>query len=252
MVKYFPDIVDVAFTAKMEDELDGIENDVASVEEVLSSFYENFAKNLDYADKHVEKGEYEIPVETTDIPCDKCGAMLVIKTGRYGKFAACPNYPRCRNTKPLNADGTVDTSKADAQFETTDMTCELCGKPVVIRPGKFGAFYACEDYPTCKFTKPILRDIGVPCPKCGGKIVQKRGKNRMIFYSCEQYPTCDFSSWDIPQTETCPTCGNMLFRKKGKDYIFCHNKDCGYKREVEPMEAETQDMPAPDSHEDLT
>ena len=252
MVKYFPDIVDVAFTAKMEDELDGIENDVASVEEVLSSFYENFAKNLDYADKHVEKGEYEIPVETTDIPCDKCGAMLVIKTGRYGKFAACPNYPRCRNTKPLNADGTVDTSKADAQFETTDMTCELCGKPVVIRPGKFGAFYACEDYPTCKFTKPILRDIGVPCPKCGGKIVQKRGKNRMIFYSCEQYPTCDFSSWDIPQTETCPTCGNMLFRKKGKDYIFCHNKDCGYKREVEPMEAETQDLPAPESHEDLT
>ena len=125
--------------------------------------------------------------------------------------------------------------KAEAQFEKTDMTCELCGKPVIIRPGKYGAFYACEDYPTCKFTKPILRDIGVPCPKCGKKIVQKRGKNRMIFYSCEDYPACDFSSWDIPQTETCPNCGDLLYRKKGKDYIFCHNKDCGYKREVEPM-----------------
>ena len=235
MVKYFPDIVDIAFTAKMEDELDSIERDTSSVEDVLSSFYDNFAKNLDFADQNVEKGEYEIPVEETDIICEKCGSKLVIKTGRYGKFAACPNYPRCRNTKPLNADGTVDTAKAEAQFEKTDMTCELCGKPVIIRPGKYGAFYACEDYPTCKFTKPILRDIGVPCPKCGKKIVQKRGKNRMIFYSCEDYPACDFSSWDIPQTETCPNCGDLLYRKKGKDYIFCHNKDCGYKREVEPM-----------------
>ncbi|MBR5869532.1 MAG: type I DNA topoisomerase [Clostridia bacterium] len=239
MVKYFPDIVDIAFTAKMEDELDSIENDTSSVEDVLSSFYDNFAKNLEYADQNVEKGEYEIPVEETDIICEKCGSKLVIKTGRYGKFAACPNYPRCRNTKPLNADGTVDTTKTEAQFEKTDMTCELCGKPVVIRPGKYGAFYACEDYPTCKFTKPILRDIGVPCPKCGKKIVQKRGKNRMIFYSCEDYPSCDFSAWDIPQKESCPDCGNLLYRKKGKDYIFCHNKECNYRREVEPMTPDT-------------
>ena len=240
MVQYFPDIVDVAFTAKMEDELDDIEHDASSVEEVLSSFYQTFSENLDRADAAVERGAFEVPVEQTDIVCEKCGANLVIKTGRYGKFAACPNYPRCRNTKPLNADGTVDTAKAEVHYEQTDMTCELCGKPVVIRPGKFGAFYACEDYPNCKFTKPILRDIGVPCPKCGSKIVQKRGKNRMTFYSCEHYPDCDFSSWDIPQKEACPSCGAPLYRKKGKNFVFCHNKDCGYKCEVEPEGAVPQ------------
>lgn len=234
MVQYFPDIVDVAFTAKMEDELDGIEQGDSSVESVLSSFYTDFAEHLEQAEASVEKGAFDIPVEETDIICEKCGARLVIKSGRYGKFAACPNYPRCRNTKPLNADGTVDTSKAEEKFEPTDMICDLCGGHVVIRPGKYGAFYACEHYPTCKYTKPILHDIGVPCPKCGGKIVQKRGKNRMLFYSCEHYPECDFSSWDVPQAEKCPMCGEILFRKKGKNFIFCHNKSCGYKRECEP------------------
>ncbi|MBP3918254.1 MAG: type I DNA topoisomerase [Clostridia bacterium] len=239
MVEYFPDIVDVAFTAKMEDELDDIEQGDSSVEAVLSSFYADFAAHLEQADANVEKGAFDIPVEETDIVCEKCGANLVIKTGRYGKFAACPNYPRCRNTKPLNADGTVDLSKAEEKFEPTDLTCELCGGHVVMRPGKYGAFYACEHYPTCKYTKPLLRDIGVPCPKCGGKIVQKRGKNRMLFYSCEHYPSCDFSSWDIPQAETCPVCGEILYRKKGKNFIFCHNKDCNYKRECPPLETET-------------
>ncbi len=236
MVQYFPDIVDVAFTAKMEDDLDGIEQGNSSVEEVLQSFYGDFAKNLETADATVEKGTFDVPVEETDIVCEKCGANLVIKSGRYGKFAACPNYPRCRNTKPLNADGTVDLTKAEDKFEMTDLTCELCGGHVVMRPGKFGAFYACEHYPTCKYTKPILREIGVPCPKCGGKIIQKRGKNRMIFYSCEHYPTCDFSSWDVPQAENCPNCGNILFRKKGKNFIFCHEKDCGFKRDCTPEE----------------
>ncbi len=236
MVQYFPDIVDVAFTAKMEDDLDGIEQGNSSVEDVLQSFYGDFAQNLETADATVEKGTFDVPVEETDIVCEKCGANLVIKSGRYGKFAACPNYPRCRNTKPLNADGTVDLTKAEDKFEMTDMKCELCDGHVVIRPGKYGAFYACEHYPTCKFTKPILREIGVPCPKCGGKIIQKRGKNRMLFYSCEHYPTCDFSSWDIPQAESCPNCGNILFRKKGKNFIFCHEKDCGFKRDCTPEE----------------
>ncbi len=236
MVEYFPDIVDIAFTARMEDELDGIENGDSSVEDVLSSFYGDFADHLETASATVEKGEFDVPAEETDIVCEKCGANLVIKSGRYGKFAACPNYPRCRNTKPLASDGSVDTTKIEEKFEPTDMKCELCGSAMVLRPGKYGAFYACEHYPECKFTKPILRDIGVPCPKCGGKIIQKRGKNRMTFYSCEHYPECDFSSWDIPQNEHCPTCGDLLYRKKGKNFIFCHNKECGFKRECTPEE----------------
>ncbi len=239
MVKYFPDIVDIAFTANMEDALDNIEKGESSVEGVLSGFWTDFEKNLETADASVEKGAYELPVEETNIPCDKCGAMMIIKNGRYGKFAACPNYPACRNTKPLNSDGTVDTTRAEDKFEATDMICELCGKPMVLRPGKYGSFYACEDYPTCRNTKPILREIGVDCPKCGGKVVQKRGKNRMTFYSCEHYPDCDFSSWDIPQKEFCPDCGKILFRKKGKNFIFCHDKDCGYKRECAPEEIAT-------------
>ncbi len=244
MMEYFPDIVDVAFTANMEEELDDVENGEVTVEGLLDSFYTDFSKHLDTANSMVEKGAFDIPAEQTDIPCEKCGAMMIIKNGRYGKFAACPNYPTCRNAKPLNSDGTVDTAKAEIKFEQTDMTCELCGSPMVLRPGRYGAFYACEHYPECKFTKPILREIGVDCPKCGGKLVQKRGKNRMTFYACEHYPTCDFSSWDTPLNETCPQCGEMLFRKKGKNFILCHNKECGYKRECTPEEltAETDSM----------
>ncbi|MCQ2433266.1 MAG: type I DNA topoisomerase, partial [Clostridia bacterium] len=236
MVEYFPDIVDVAFTANMEDALDDVEKGDTTVEGLLHDFYGGFEKHLETANSMVEKGAFDVPVEETDITCEKCGATMIVKNGRYGKFAACPNYPRCRNTKPLNSDGTVDTTKTEVKFEETDMKCELCGSRMVLRAGKFGAFYACGHYPGGRVTKPILREIGVDCPKCGGKLVQKRGKNRMTFYSCEHYPTCDFSSWDIPQKETCPDCGQMLFRKKGKNFIFCHNKDCGYKRECEPEE----------------
>ena len=161
---------------------------------------------------------------------------MIIKNGRYGRFAACPNYPTCRNTKPLNADGTLDTAKVETTFEKTDMICDLCGSPMVLRPGRYGSFYACEHYPECRFTKPLLREIGVDCPKCKGKLIQKRGKNRMTFYACEHYPECDFSSWDLPLAENCPDCGEILFRKKGKNFILCHNKSCGYKRECAPDE----------------
>ena len=132
-----------------------------------------------------------------------------------------------------------DIEKVEIKDEPSDEVCDKCGAQMVYRMGRFGRFLACPNFPECRNTKPILTYIDAPCPKCGGKIVQKRGKNRMIFYSCEQYPTCDFSSWDIPQTETCPTCGAMLYRKKGKDYVFCHNKECGYRRDVEPLTAES-------------
>ena len=165
---------------------------------------------------------------------------MVVKNGRFGKFAACPNYPQCRNTKKL------DETKSDAQGEEqtekkqilADFKCEKCGSDVVQRIGKYGPFFACVKYPSCDFTKQKTRDIGVPCPKCNSKIVMKNGRNRSVFYSCERYPECDFSSWDMPVAEKCPMCEGQLFRKKGQPFIVCHNKECGFKKPVEDAKTE--------------
>ena len=233
MKQYFPDVVDYAFTSQMEDELDGIENGNSTMQDVLGKFYLPFSHSLDEAEKSVGSTNIAVPDEETDIICEKCGAKMVIKNGRYGRFAACPNYPTCRNTKPLGKDG--KTVKESEPVKKTDMKCEKCGRDMVLRSGRFGQFYACSGYPECKFTKQITKDIGVACPVCGGKIVAKRGRNKTYFYSCENYEKCGFSSWDLPLNEKCPKCSQMLFRKKGKDLIICHNKDCGYKRETPPV-----------------
>ena len=154
---------------------------------------------------------------------------MIVKSGRFGKFAACPNYPGCKNTKPLEEN--KPAPKADKKpVVETDLVCEKCGAPMVLRSGKFGSFYACSNFPKCRNTKQITKEIDVPCPKCGAKIVQKHGKSKSVFYSCERYPDCDFSSWDMPTGEKCPTCGAILLQKKGKDQLVCSNKACSYKR----------------------
>ena len=234
MKQSFPEIVDYEFTAQLETKLDDIESGSHTMLEVLDEFYGDFEKSLKAAESNPELEKIEIPQEETDIICDKCGARMVVKNGRFGKFAACPNYPTCKNTRPLDKNGKPVDPKANPKpVEKTDMKCEKCGADMVLRTGRFGSFYACSNYPTCKNTKQIHKDIGVLCPKCGGKVVVKRSKNKNVFYSCENYPTCDFSSWDLPLDKTCPNCGQMLFRKKGKNLIICHNPDCGYKQESE-------------------
>ncbi len=232
MVENFPDIVDYEFTAQMEDSLDSIAGGDTDMVTVLSDFYRGFSEHLTKAEATVHKEDVEIPVEETDIICDKCGARMIIRQGRYGKFAACPNYPECKNTKPIDKDGKELVKKETA--EKTDMICELCGKEMLKRKGRYGEFYACSDYPKCKNTKPILRPIGVPCPKCGGSIVVRQGKNRSVYYSCEKYPECDFSSWDKPVNETCPECGKILCLKKGKGQLVCSDKDCTFKKDISP------------------
>ncbi len=229
MLDSFPNIVDYEFTANMETELDEIANGVDTVSGVLHGFYDDFAKSLEAAETNVDKTKYQLPVEETDIICEKCGAKMVVKNGRFGKFAACPNYPACKNTKPL----TKETEPEKEKAPVTDMVCEKCGKPMVLRTGRFGSFYACSNYPECKVTRQITKETGVACPLCGAKVVIKKGKNRSVFYSCEKYPECSFSSWDMPVGEKCPQCGEMLYRKKGKALLICKKDGCGYKREVE-------------------
>lgn len=226
MIDNFPDVVDYKFTAQLEDNLDSISEGNSTMTDVLSNFYKGFAQSLETAFEKSSELSVSIPAEQTDITCDKCGSTMIIKNGKFGKFAACPNYPECKNTKPLDSKGNPKTEAPSPAPE--GMNCELCGGALVLRNGRYGSFYACENFPKCKFTKQITKDTGVACPKCGAKIVIKHGKNNSFFYSCERYPECDFSSWDQPLQKPCPDCGGLMLKKKGKGNVYCINKDCGH------------------------
>ena len=221
MKQYFPEIVDYEFTAQMESSLDDIEHGNVDIQSVLGSFYTEFAKQLETAEETVAKEKVKLPDEQTDIICDKCGATMIVKNGRYGKFAACPNYPTCRNTRPLDRKAPASDSAATEKATPAPdgMKCEKCGADMVLRSGRYGSFYACSNYPQCKNTKQIAKKIGVKCPDCGGEIVAKHGRNRSYFYSCENYPKCKFSSWELPLADKCPQCGGMLFKNKGKNIV---------------------------------
>ncbi|MBE6616370.1 MAG: type I DNA topoisomerase [Ruminococcaceae bacterium] len=235
MCENFPDIVDYKFTASMEDQLDNIESGDNSMLKVLNEFYDDFKGELDKALSNVSMSDIEVPAEETDIICENCGSKMIVKNGRFGKFAACPNYPTCKNTKPL----TKSTEQPETKKpEIAPMKCELCGSDMVLRTGRYGSFYACTKYPECKFTKQKTRPLGVNCPECGSEIITKHGKNKTVFYSCSKYPECKFSSWDMPTKENCPVCGKMLFRKKGKNLLVCRTENCGFKKEISEPESE--------------
>lgn len=219
----FPEIVDYGFTAKMEDDLDKIENGQAEYLSVLRNFYTDFEKELKDADEKLEKVEYVKPVEVTDIICDKCGANMVVREGRYGKFAACPNFPKCRNTRRLSDDG-----DEGAEEVLADEKCPVCGADMTLKKGAYGSFYACRNYPDCKTTKPYYKDTGVACPQCGKRILVKQSRSRKTFYSCEDYPNCKFSVWDVPQQMKCPKCGGLVLKKKNKEYYYCYDENCGW------------------------
>jgi len=229
MEEYFTDIMDYEFTAQMEDRLDMIGHGVETMENVLSNFYDSFKTELEKAMTNLEKGDVEIPVEKTDIICEKCGKVMIIKNGKFGKFAACPDYPKCKNTKTLEKDGTV---KDHEEVKTADFKCEICGSDMVIRKGKFGEFYACSNYPTCKFTKAKTTPTGVLCPKCGKEILEREGKSGKPFYACSDYPNCDFSTWDLPTQKHCPKCSDILLMKKTRNLLICRNPKCTYKEKI--------------------
>ncbi len=235
LVKYFPEIMNVDFTAKMESELDGIEEDGVRWQSVVSEFYEGFEDRI----KAAKDDDYTLkaPDEETDYVCEKCGAKMVIKTGKYGKFLACPNYPKCKNTKNLDENGNIADPKP---VEQSDVICEKCGATMVVKTGKYGKFLACPNYPKCKnivnLEKPAddAKEVLPNCPKCG-KPLKKVSTYRSTFYGCTGYPNCDFALSAKPTGEKCPMCGSLLVEKSGKNgnYIKCSNKECKYKRNAE-------------------
>ena len=182
--EYFSDIVDIAFTAGMEEQLDDVEAGKRQWREVISEFYGPFEKTLEHAEQSIEK--VEIKDEVSDVVCDQCGAMMVYKLGRFGRFLACPNFPACRNTKAIQV------------------------------------------------------EIAAPCPKCGGKLLEKTSRKGRKFYGCERYPECDFVSWEMPVEQKCPKCGGYMVFKRGKkeNYYLCANEAC---REKIPAPAEDEE-----------
>ena len=179
MKEHFEDIVDLGFTAEMENDLDKIELGEKDWVSVLDGFYKGFEKTLKAAEEDMEGKRVKIPDEATDIICEKCGKPMVIKIGKFGKFLACTGFPECKNTRRI----------------------------VLETPGK--------------------------CPICGKKIIQKKTRTSKKYFGCEDNPTCKFMTWDVPTAEVCPNCGCTLFNKGGAHgKLVCHKEGCGYERDV--------------------
>lgn len=211
--KYFSTIINEKFTAQMENDLDEVASGKIGWHSVIIDFYKDFKVYLDVAEKEMEK--IKIKDEVSDVKCDNCGEFMVIKKGRYGKFLACPNYPECKNTRPLKEKETV---------EETDINCEKCGAKMLKRKGRYGEFLACSNYPECKNTKQILKELDVKCPLCGNKIAVKYSKAGRRFFGCSNYPDCNFLSWHEPTDEKCEKCGELMVMKNNK--ATCTNKKC--------------------------
>jgi DNA topoisomerase-1 len=239
LVAHFPQIVDFKFTADMESDLDAVAEGEKEWQPVIGDFYRPFHENLTAKYEEVDKNKI-MPEEKSDVLCDKCGAPMIIKTGRYGKFLACSAFPKCKNIKgmDINKDGKIDGKDAVATAEMEklkekykDLVCEKCGSPMIIRNGRFGMFLACSGYPKCKNIKNMDENktsTGIKCPACGkGDIVQKRSR-RGVFYACSNYPECKNAYSGKPLDEKCPECGALLM--EGKNGAKCSNKECEYEK----------------------
>lgn len=216
--KYFEGIINVDFTANLENWLDKIAEGKATYKKVMTDFYKVFAAELESANVEAEKDKKENQ-EVSDVTCEKCGAKMIVKMGRYGKYLACPNYPNCKNIKPY--------SLAEGPEEVSDVKCDACGTLMVYRTGPYGRYLKC---PSCGANKAIVIDTGIVCPKCHeGHMVQRRSHRGRIFYGCSRYPKCDMALWNEPINQFCETCGAIMTKKTyktGKEVISCSNLDC--------------------------
>ncbi len=229
LVRHFPDIFNVEFTAQMEDELDQIESGDKKFISVMNDFYHPFDESIRNMDDKIDAIKESLMEDAAEA-CPKCGNGLIIRWGRNGKFIGCSNYPECKYTKPLENEQAM-----------TDEVCDKCGKPMVVKVGRYGRFLACSGYPECNNAKPY--STGVSCPKegCDGKIIERRSRRGKIFYGCSNYPKCDFVSWYKPVNKACPECNypylEERYSQRDGEYWMCPNRDCKTKFEPELEEA---------------
>lgn len=233
LMQYFPDILNVEFTAKLEEELDKVEEGELSWRSILADFYAPFSVALEKAEEDI--GEVELVDEVSDVICEFCGRNMVYKMGRYGRFLACPGYPECRNVKSVDKDGNVE----EKNLGESDVVCDKCGRTMVLKKGRYGNFLACPGYPECKNIKSIDEEIGIACTECGGALVKKRNKRGRVFYGCKNYPDCQTAYWNLPVEAVCPECGRHMVEKTGRNdtkTIICENKECptNQKKEEKP------------------
>ena len=211
--EHFADIVNVGFTAQMEEKLDQIASGQLEWVPMLQEFYGPFEETIAKAATAIPK-----IAEPTDQICEKCGSPMVIKWGRRGKFLSCSGFPKCKNAKSLDEDGSQGQDAPSKVTETTSEICEKCGRPMVVKSGRFGKFLSCSGYDDpdkkkkCKTTKSLQATTGVKCPTpgCEGDLAQRRSKRGRIFYGCSKYPDCKFATWDKPLPEPCPECQGLL------------------------------------------
>lgn len=202
LLRILPDIFEVDFTARMENELDKIESGEDEWVQVVKGFYRPFSEDMKKAD--AMKAELKgIVTEEVDIKCEVCGKPMVKRWGRHGQFLACSGFPECKNTKPLEEDDV----KVDA-------VCPECGGEMVVRVGRYGRFLACKRYPECKGTRAFTLGIKCPVEGCDGELKEKRTKKGRVFYGCDQFPKCKFATWDKPVARTCPECSFGILVQK--------------------------------------
>ncbi|MFP4514706.1 MAG: type I DNA topoisomerase [Parcubacteria group bacterium] len=229
--KHFPKIVDFKFTATLEKDLDEISSGNKEWVPVVDNFYKDFHQNLENKYNEINKQDI-MPEEESKEICDKCGSKMIIKTGRYGKFLACGNFPDCKNAKPLGKGGVakVDKELEKLKEEFKEEKCEKCGSEMTVKKGKYGYFKGCSNYPKCKNIKNIKQPgdntEDITCTKCEkGKIVKRFGK-RGPFYACDNYPDCKNIYSNKPVNKNCPECDNLLLDKG--DSLGCSNRSCDY------------------------
>lgn len=232
LVDSFPDILNVEFTAGMEDILDKVEEGKEDWTKAMKRFYTSFSRDLKKAEKEMrDVKRQEVP---TDIACELCGAKMVIKWGRNGEFLACPRYPECKNTKNFtrNPDGEVQLAE---EVEVQE-NCDLCGRPMQTRWSKYGQFLGCSGYPECKNVRPLEKpvNLGIRCPECKeGQVLEKKSRRGKLFFGCDRYPECRFAAWDRPVGEACPQCGEPILlekvTKRAGRVRRCRKEGCDYK-----------------------
>jgi DNA topoisomerase-1 len=242
LLESFDDIFEVKYTARMEEELDEIEDGKLDWRAAMQDFYQRFDKDLKHAEEHMT--DIKRMEKPTDLICEKCGKPLVIKWGKHGSFIACTGYPECTYTRELTVD-LPDVDKVDLAEQGDEEYCENCGRPMVLKKGRFGTFLACTGYPDCKTTKQIGGEQKKPdqpldekCPQCGNHLVLKHGRYGE-FTACSNYPACKYVKQKTIGVK-CPECseGEVVERrsKRGKTFYGCNRwPDCNFVAWAKPI-----------------